>query len=248
MSAHEHGDTMVDALRRANPVPMREGDSRRATPSAHALFAEIIAAPTRRRSSRTRSRVIVIVIAIILLVLALVAFVAVRKDNPTQPTTAVCYSAADLGARRIVVGVASDAAAACATVWNNGDFAAMGIKSQAPAGYDVCVLPTGVAAVFPGEAGSVCAKLGLPEALAGDKNVAGFAAEADARLDAVCMKFDPAARIVKSELEKWRLDGWTIKRGDFPYTAARPCTAIAVDAVGRQVMVVSYPGPHPSTT
>jgi hypothetical protein len=245
MSVHEPGDTMVEALRRANPVPVGQGESRRALPSAHALFADIIAEPPARRATRARTRTVAIIIAIVLLVLAALAFVALRKDSPTQPTSVACYSSADLNARRIVVVLSGDAVQTCEAMWSNGDFADLGVKERPTGSFDVCVLPTGVAAVFPGESGSVCSRLGLPESSGGDKNIPGFAKETDGRLNDVCMGYDQAEQIVKGELKKWRLEGWTITRGDRPFNADYPCASIAVDAPARQVVIASYPNVEP---
>jgi hypothetical protein len=242
MSTDGYGDTLVEALRRANPVPVRVTEGRRAMPSAHALYADIIAESPPRRPSRARSRAVVIVIAIILLVLALVAFVAVRSGKPSEASSVVCYSAASLDAQRIVVGPAGDPEQACASVWSNGGFAALGVKAHAAAGFDVCVLPTGVAAVFPGESGSVCPGLHLPSSKGGDANVVGFAAAVDAQLNATCTRYAPAERVVKRELKKWRLHGWTITRSSRPFDADNPCAAVAVDAEKHEVGIVSYPG------
>ena len=62
MSDYEPGDTMVEALRRANPVPADRAASRRSRPSAHALFADII----EQRPRRVRRRVLVIALVIVL--------------------------------------------------------------------------------------------------------------------------------------------------------------------------------------
>ena len=54
MSDYEPNDTTVETLRRANPVPVEPGVSRRAMPSAHALYADIVS----QRPRRVRRRVL----------------------------------------------------------------------------------------------------------------------------------------------------------------------------------------------
>jgi len=242
------GDTMVEALRRANPVPDIRTDGFRSQPSAHALFADIVTRPAPGVwRHRRRVRALVIVIAIVAIGLALVAFVAVRKDAPTLPTSVVCYSSADLGARRIVVGSTGDAAKACESIWSSGGFAGLGTQRSA-SGFDVCVLPSGVAAVFPGESGSVCSRLGLAASSGGDERIPSFAAETDRRVSASCIGHDPAEQIIKDELAKHGLDDWTVKRSPRPFDAGHPCASIYVDAPAHQVGIVPIANPYPSST
>ena len=248
MSMTDPGDNMIEALRRANPVPARQPEHRRALPSAHALFADIVTNTPPRGPRRARVRASGMIVAVVLIVPALVAFVHVQKDPPSLPTSVVCYSAADLGARRIVVGSAGDAAKACASVWSKGGFAGLGTTPRSGTGFDVCVLPTGVAAVFPGESGSVCSRLGLAQSSGGDENIPRFAAETDRRVSASCIGHDAAAQIIRSELEANGLSGWTIKRSARRFDAAHPCASIYVDAPARTVGIVPIANPYPSTT
>ena len=152
MSDYEPGDTMVEAFRRANPVPADQAGSRRSLPSAHALFADVIA----QRPRRVRRRVLLIVIAIALVALMLMAVAALQRAGTSAAGAPVCYGSDSLQGPRVVVA-GGDPIQACAPLWESGRFGGTKVPD-----FDVCVLPSGVLAVFPGESGSVCSRLDLP--------------------------------------------------------------------------------------
>ena len=233
MSAHEPSDTMIEELRRANPVPMAAVEGRRSLPSAHALFAEIVAQPPRRVGRRTRRRVLFVVIAIALIALLVAGFMVVRRDEAKVPLSAACYASASLNSRRLIVPADTNPARACAGFWSDGTFA----KHDVPH-FDVCVLPSGVPAVFPGESGSVCDRLRLSEYRASPHDISGFAAAVNGRVAGKCMGASAAERIVKAALVKFRLDGWTIAHDPRPFTAATPCASLYVDPPARRVTII----------
>src|ERR1700722_12715052 len=107
MNDFEPGDTMIEALRRANPVPVGSTDGRRSQPSAHALFAHVIEQPPRR-ARRARRRVLVIAIVIIVLALIIAAFASTRRQKSSQPLNVACYSAPNLNATHVIVSDTGD--------------------------------------------------------------------------------------------------------------------------------------------
>jgi len=237
MNDFEPGDTLVEALRRANPVPADQVAGRRSMPSAHALYADVIS----QRPRRVRKRVLLIAIAIVLLTVILIAAMFVRRESNSVGSAPVCYSSASMTSSR-VVAIGDDPRAACVGLWTHGRFG-----SGAAPNFDVCVLPSGVLAVFPGEAGSVCPRLDLPES-SGDDRVARFSDDISREVQGTCVGFDPAARIIKRAMHRLGVSGWTVTRGARAFDAIHPCASVAVDAAARKVIVVAYPDPFPSTT
>jgi hypothetical protein len=240
MNGHEPNDTMVEALRRANPVPVEPGDSRRAMPSAHALYADIVS----HRPRRVRRRVLLIALAVILLALALMAFAVVRRGGTSLAVAPECFESDSLHARA-VVAAGDDPVHACADLWTRGAFG----RGAAP-DFDVCVLRSGVLGVFPGESGSVCGRLDLPESSGGDNRVARFSDAISRKVQGECIGFARAEQIISSELRDRRLSGWTIKRGVGGFDRARPCASTAVDGAKRTVVVIAIANPFvvpPST-
>jgi hypothetical protein len=236
MSDYEPGDTMVEALRRANPVPLDPAVSRRSRPSANARFAEIVA----ERPRRVRRRVLVIVIAIALIALMLMAFVMIRRESGTLAAAPACYAADSLTAPRVIASGDSPAHA-CAALWESGRFGTHGVPK-----FDVCVLPSGVAAVFPGESGSVCAKLDLPEE-SGDDRLERFADSVNRQVSGACVDAERADEIVQAELSHVGLAGWTVVPAR-PFDAEHPCATIAFNDATKTIHFVGIANPFPAPT
>src|SRR5579862_2178027 len=146
----EAGSTMLEALRAANPVPAEQTAGRRDLPSAHALFADVVA----NRPRRVRTRVIIILIAIVLVALMAMAFVLVNREGASVTSGPVCYSVPNVHTPGLVVAVGGDPVRECAARWAAGE-----VGSGPVPHFDTCVLHSGVIAVFPGESGSVCPRL-----------------------------------------------------------------------------------------
>jgi hypothetical protein len=147
---------------------------------------------------------------------------------------------------------------ACADVWRRGAF---GGGTQVPP-LVACVLPTGVAGVFPATAGTdVCTALNLvpitpttsppapttpapgpapaPPPPAADLNtrILNFRdAVLGQFLDAPCMAPATGADIVRRELDRAGLGDWTVVSGAF--TADRPCATLSLRPEERQVLLV----------
>jgi len=220
MTMSESGDTMVEVLRRANPVPGGQTADRRSSPSAHALLAGIIAEPPQRVSRRMRRRVLLVSVAV------------------------VCYAAADRHARRIVTPAVGDPRESCARLFENGTFADIGITRVPPRGFDVCALPGGVPGVFPGESGSVCKRLGYPEAAPDRRDITDFLVAIDRRVSASCVPRAPAERIIESEEVKHGLRGWKIELGARRYDSAHPCTSLNAVPAKETITLVPIADPR----
>lgn len=227
MSDYEPGDTMVEALRRSNPVPAAAVIDRRSLPYAHALFAEIVAQPTRR----VRRRVLLIALALVLIAALLMAFVAVRRVGTSLSIAPVCYGADSLSAQKIVAS-GGDPQQACAQVWAGGRFGTRAVPD-----FDVCVLPSGVLAVFPGEAGSVCRRLDLP-ASSGDNRVERFIDAVNREVSAACVGRDRALEIVNGEIATRGLTSWKAEVGAGWNDVNHTCASIASDSSTNTILIV----------
>ena len=228
MSDDEPGETMVEALRRANPVTPAGSVSRRSFASADALFADVVA----RRSRRVPHRVLLIALVIVLVALMVMAFVAVRRQRASVEVGSECYAADSLDARRVVAPPA-DPERSCAELWAAGDLGRGAVPD-----FDVCTLPAGLLAVFPGESGSVCSRLDLPE-YAGDNSIDRFAHSVNGQVSSACIGLRPAEQIVTREIAHRHLSGWTFKRRPGGFDTQRPCASIAVDPAAHTVFIVA---------
>jgi hypothetical protein len=226
---------MVEAFRRANPVPADRTSGRRSLPSAHALFNDVVAT----RARRVRTRVIVIVVAIALIALLLAAFVFVRRESKSLSIAPVCYATDTLSAPRIIA-YGGDPADACAQAWKRGEVGHGPVPD-----FDVCVLPSGVKAVFPGESGSVCAQLDLPES-SGDNRIPRFIDSVNRQVSAACLSPDQAERLIRRELARVGLEGWATKVG--ASDAKRPCASLFAEPALRRITIVPIANPFPSTS
>jgi hypothetical protein len=235
VSEDEMSIALLESLQRANPVRIEEIADRRALPSAHALFAEI----TAERPRRVRRRTLVIVIALFVLVLAALvgAFALVDRGAPDVTAGPLCYSAASLDARRIATSGGADLRSACAELWTRGDFG----SGPVPSHFDVCVLGTGASAVFPGEAGSVCEKLGLRSAIETGLNDRVLQLETEWRhavRDRQCIASADARDILQRALDQIGFDGWTVGLDQSrPFSSAEPCSSIVVQPDLHEVIV-----------
>lgn len=226
MSDDEMSVALLESLQRANPVSVDDIANRRDLPSAHALFAEI----TAQRPRRVRRRTVVVVLALVVLALAALvgAFALVDRSSPDVTAGPLCYAAASLDASRIATSGGADLRSACAELWARGDFGSGPVPSQ----FDVCVLGTGAPAVFPGEAGSVCDKLGLRSANETGLNDRVLQLEAEWR-NAVrnrqCIASADARDILQRALDGLGFDGWTVGFDESRhFSSAEPCSSIVV--------------------
>lgn len=250
----------LERLRAVNPVPPAAVALLRPDP---ALFDRITSAPLPvvgpHRRRRRRRRVVPALLATSLLGGA-VAY-GVLRGGVSHPETAACFERADLSAATAVRTVeAAGPIEACAAVWRRGIF---GDGTDVPP-LVACVLPSGVAGVFPATAGAdVCTALNLvpitpapppsPAPTLGrpPATAAPPAADLNTRIltfrdavlaefvDAPCMAPATGADIVRRELDRAGLGDWTVVNGAF--SADRPCATLSLHAEERQVLLVPAP-------
>ncbi len=149
----------LERLRAVNPVPPAEVALLQPDP---VLFDRITSAPPARRAApllrRRRGRRLVPALVVTSLLGGAVAY-ALLRGEVTRPETVACFERADLSATTAVPKVgAAGPIEACADVWRRGTFG--GVAEVPP--LVACVLPTGVAGVFPATGGAdVCTALNL---------------------------------------------------------------------------------------
>ncbi|MDZ4826016.1 MAG: hypothetical protein SGJ13_06065 [Actinomycetota bacterium] len=227
---HEHDDLLV-ALARANPVATAAID-RRALPAADDLFERVVTGGRPRRDRR----VLVAVAIIIAIALGLLAFGLVRRESPEKSLGGVvCHPSLDLTGSRFVSFEAGGAVDVCADAWERG------LVGEGPVpNLSACILDTGVIGVFPGEAGTTCARLGLPVALERDADLVNFGRDLGTTLNEECIGADEAIAVVEAKFEEWGMDGWVVSLGAGPpFDAEYPCASAAVDVDGREVSLIA---------
>jgi hypothetical protein len=246
----------LERLRAANPVPPAEVALLRPDP---VLFDRITSGPpvpVTDRPRRRRARRLVPALVVTSLVGGAVAYGLLRGDV-SNPETVACFEAADPASATEVIGVeAAGPIEACAALWRRGAF---GAGREVPP-LVACVLPGGVAGVFPATAGAdVCTALNLvpitslpppapPTTVPGPAPAPPPAADLNTRivnfrdavlgqfLDATCLAPATAEDIVRRALDREGLGDWTIVSTG--YTADRPCATLSIRPDQRQVVLV----------
>jgi len=177
------------------------------------------------------------------------------RDRVTKPDTVACFKSADPNADTETASVDQRGpVAACADLWQQGEFDSGG---QVPPLVE-CVLPSGIAGVFPNFAGGdVCARLSLPTASTSPPTTASSpppptAADVNDRilafrdtvlpqfLDAGCIELAPATAIVRRELDRAGLNDWTVRAAD-GFSTDRPCATLALRPESREVLMIPTP-------
>lgn len=244
----------LERLRAANPVPTRAVATIAPDP---VLFARITTpapapAPAPRR---WRDRRLMPVLLAGSVLTGAVAATFYFRDHVTKPETVACFEAAAPDAPAQVTGVdRRGPVAACADLWRQG---LIGAGGDAPPLVE-CVLPSGIAGVFPTRAGEdTCARLSLPAPSSTPSTTvppppAPTAADVNARilafrdavlpqfLDAPCVELAPATTIVRRELDRAGLGDWTVRAGE-GFSAARPCVTLSLRPEAREVILVPTP-------
>ena len=250
----------LERLRAVNPVLPAEVALLRPDP---VLFDRITSAPPVRtadplRTRRRRRRRLVPALIVTSALGGPVAY-SVLRGGVTTPETVACFERADLLATTAGVSVgAAGPVEACAGVWRRGEFG--GVTEVPP--LVACVLPSGVAGVFPAPTGAdVCTALNLvpitpppqpppttaapgpapppTQPVAADLNtrILNFRdAVLGQFVDAPCVAPATGAEIVRRELDRAGLGDWTVVSGAF--TAERPCATLSLRPEERQVLLV----------
>lgn len=237
-------------LRAANPVPAAQVALLEPDPVLIRRIVADVSIPAPQPRRRPAWRLVPALIVTSLLGGA-VAY-AVLRDEVTKPATVACYDRADLNARTDVAAVRDDGPlAACADMWRRGAF---GDVTEVPP-LTQCTLPWGVVAVFPATAGAdTCAGLDLlpippsttlpaphPDPPADvNARIRAFRTATQAEfLGATCLTPQEGTEIIRRELDRAGLAGWTVMAEGF--TPDRPCATLSIQADIRRVTLV--PGP-----
>ena len=246
----------LERLRAANPVPATEAALLRPDPVLFDRITSAPPAPVAHRPRRRRGRRLVPALVATSLLGGAVAY-GLLRDGVSRPETVACFEGADLASTIAVRAVeAAGPIEACADVWRRGTFGGGEVPPLV-----ACVLPTGVAGVFPAPAGTdACTALNLvpitlvpppppPATTApGPPPAPPPAADLNARIlnvrDAVlgqfieagCMAPATGEDIVRRELDRAGLGDWTIVSTG--YTAERPCATLSLRPDQRQVVLV----------
>ncbi len=255
----------MERLRALNPVRPGELDALVWAGPAQALYQRIVggeapapvgppgtaSAPPRLRRRGPR---VAFVAGVASLAVAAAGY-ALVGGHSSKPQFVACFGAADLQAPTAVAGVEGDGpVAACAGVWATGLFGA----SPTPP-LRACLLESGVLGVFPEPSGrDVCLDLNLAAASASSAPSGptaldqtaflAFQDSAVARLVAAgCIAAASAEVIVRQEMERAGLRGWTVITGAGAdgdgFSAARPCASLGFHPEQRTVVLVPLPGP-----
>lgn len=248
---------MTDPLERlgaANPV--RNDDLPDAeSPGARALFEEITSVqtlsptrPGRTGLSYRPRRLLVPLIAVAMLSVGAAGAFALVTQRATTTVGVACYAAADLRSDTAIV--AADGRApieVCASAWASGAFGTRPAQTL-----EACVLPSGVAGVFPAASDQdVCDMLGLAvltteASTLEDGRVLAFKVAIVQRFDSErCLDREESSAIVREELDRAGLASWAIIVGPGVngegFSSVRPCAGLAIKQAEQRVILV--PGP-----
>ncbi|HVL05567.1 MAG TPA: hypothetical protein VM388_06240 [Acidimicrobiales bacterium] len=244
----------LERLRALNPVPAAEVALSTPDPALFDRITSLPRVPADPLRRRRRGRRLVPALVVTSLLGGAAAFGLLRGDV-SRPETVLCFQGPDLTADADAVGVQADGSIeTCAGLWRRGVF---GEVSEVPPLVE-CVLPSGVAGVFPAAPGTdVCTALNLvpvgpplpastttaPSAPAppppADVNarILGFRDAVLAQfLDTPCMAPAAGVDIVRRELDRAGLGDWTVVSGAF--SADRPCATLSLHSPERQVILV----------
>ena len=246
----------LERLRAANPVPAAEVVLLRPDPVLFDRITSTPRLPVPARLRRRRTRRLVPALVVTGLLSGAVAY-ALLRGEVSNPETVACFETADLtSATDVAVVEAAGPIEACADLWRRGVF---GAGREVPP-LVACVLPAGVAGVFPAAAGAdVCTSLNLvaitptqppapPATVPGPAPAPPPAADLNTRIvnfrdavlgqfiDAPCMAPATAEDIVRRALDREGLGDWTIVSTG--YTAERPCATLSLRPEQRQVVLV----------
>ena len=271
MTTERDGDPLA-RLRVLNPVSADELDALVWAEPAQASFRRIVAgeiptaqgrpgrlrAPLPAGPRRPRRVLRVAVLTVVGSMSLVVAGYALAGRQPSKPQTVACFAAADLAAETAVVGTGEGGpVATCARLRDRG-FLGRATASALRA----CVLESGAVGVFPQATGrDVCFDLGLAsvstpagggrEADAPEVAAARFTAFRDAALPRLvgqgCVGVGPAEMIVREELVRAGLEGWTVVTGvgedGLGFSAERPCASLNFKPEVRTVELAPVPPP-----
>ena len=247
----------LERLRAVNPMPAAEVALLRPDPLLFDRITSALPGPVADGPRRRRGRRLVPALVVTSLLGGAVAYGVLRGDI-SRPETVACFERAELTASVEVPGAGTAGPIeACADLWRRGVF---GAGTEVPP-LAACVLPSGVAGVFPATAGAdVCTALNLvpitpappppppTTTTPGPAPAPPPAADVNTRIlnfrdavlgqfiDAACMAPAAGEELVRRELDRAGLRDWTIVSTG--YTAERPCATLSLRPDQRQVVLV----------
>jgi hypothetical protein len=224
------------------PPPAATTDTAR-----HALLAEIEQerAPIRRRRRRPRRR---LVLAVTLpLAAAILTGAGYVVFKPAEISTGI-FCAFEVAPTPSALQISADGrpfTEQCAAEWRAGR---AGPGRRAPAELTACDSGEGAIFVYPAGV-RVCAQLGMRAARDGptaeERRFVTFSQALVPRIAHGCPSFARAEQIVRAELARAGLRGWTIRRVSRQGgTAARQCPSLAFRSGARIVSLVPLPRVH----
>lgn len=251
----------LERMRVLNPVRPDDVAGAASSATAVALLRRITTETSPgpalgRAPAARRRRRLVPALAAASLCFGAVAYALVNRQV-SRPETVNCYAAVDLeSATAVVVPGARGAAAACAELWARGEFGPPAALALAE-----CVLNTGAVGVFPVEPGrDPCRELnlaaltppppqppptGLPSTTQPPDPNARFGvfqeAVVERFLGSGCVSPEQGRAIVREELDRAGLAGWTV-RDAAPFSAGRPCATLGFDPPAQQVLLIPSTG------
>lgn len=237
------GRDPLDWLRSVNPVPdSRLGPDPRDDPDALAILERVLGAAESHTRRRRHLRFLIPAVVVAAATAATGWALTREADDPTQVG---CYASADLQADIIglPLAVGDDPIAACAAVWSEGGFGSSGTPDLA-----ACVLPGGLAGVFPATDGDPCSQFALDPlerpASAGADTVRELQERLSTRFGSTCVDLDAARRESQDLINELGLSDWSISVPD-PGDQTRRCASLALDPEQHIVTIVPLPATPP---
>lgn len=237
----------IEWLRTRDPLKHTPESVLDADETQRAIRDRVIATATSRR--RRSRRLIPVAAAAAVLVASGTAVAAVliaRSSNP-DPVNVLCFGEASLDASRVQVEQGRDPVAACREAWADPQYSEVFAQQQPPP-LAVCVLESGVTAVFPEVQTDPCDALGLVAAgppSSDDEALRRLTEEITEALDRGCVPTAEVERIARDALASKGLGDWTVTAASGPPSGL--CGSIAIDAAGQVIRIVPIP-PPPTTT
>ncbi len=233
-------DELDTLLAAADPAPSAQRGPDDAV--RRAIFVRATAGATRHR----RRRVLIGVTAAALCSSAVAAAIMVTSGHVEVRQALVCAAAAQPDADLVQVPQPDQLTPdACAPLWRTGVLTSPDIEPGTVPPLTGCVFPSGLLAVYPGDA-AVCARLGLAAVDPDDEPLVEpdlVAAIADIFSQRSCVAFDDAiAALDKLLLEQGARDTWTTRTPQ-PPTPDRPCASPSIDESRHMVTIVAIPEP-----
>jgi hypothetical protein len=238
----EHFDP-TKILEDLNPVGPDDVRGVAGSSEARATLRSILGQAATQPSWRQRSHRLRIAAAAAAAVAALAGTAWALTRSAPQHLTIGCYATQSTSAHTVVVPAGSGPpVATCRTVWQRGDFGAVGVPQL-----QACVLPSGGIAVFPGA--HPCTTLKL-RSFSTRPTGSGQTEQSSAvklkdhlvrdYLRSRCLSRARGLHLARAEIQGLHLRGWRV-HVSAPFTRQRSCTSFAFDEQHMLVLIVPVP-------